>query len=285
MQGAWRFRWIAIAAATALATAGWLIVFALSDWYGAAAAVLVNTRTALTPALKDLAVEPDVSVQLNYVRESLLAGPQLRRIAQLTGMLAAAGADPARQEEVLSNLRKRIQLTVQNNAETGSSAGTSYGIHYQDTDRARALKVVNILLTTLVDETLGGKRQGAQNAQRSWRAKSVAMKRVCEPPRTGWPPSSQAISVRCPVSKVATSHCCRRRPGPSRTCGPSCSRPSPAAALLKASSTETQRCWPSLPRPSRVPRAWWGSTRCRGSRRRRLVSMSCCCNSPTRIRT
>lgn len=165
MQGAWRFRWIAIAAATALATAGWLIVFALSDWYGAAAEVLVDTRTALTPALQGLAVEPDVSVQLNYVRESLLAGPQLRRIAQLTGMLAAAGADPARQEEVLSNLRKRIQLTVQNNAETGSSAGTSYGIHYQDTDRARALKVVNILLTTLVDETLGGKRQGAQNAQ------------------------------------------------------------------------------------------------------------------------
>jgi len=165
IQGAWRFRWIAIAAATAVATAGWLIVFALPDWYGAAAEVLVDTRTALTPALQGLAVEPDVSVQLNYVRGSLLAGPQLRRIALLSGMLEAAGVDPARQEEVLSSLRKRIQLTVQNSAETGSSAGTSYGIRYQDTDRARALKVVNILLNTLVDETLGDKRQGTQNAQ------------------------------------------------------------------------------------------------------------------------
>jgi polysaccharide chain length determinant protein (PEP-CTERM system associated) len=165
IRGAWRFRWIAIAAAAAVATAGWLIVFALPDWYGATAAVLVNTRTALTPALQGLAAEPDVTVQLNYVRESLLAGPQLRRIAQLTGMLAAAGVDPARQEEVLSNLRKRIQLTVQNSSETGSSAGTSYGLFYEDTHRARALKVVSILLNTLVDETLGGKRQGAQNAQ------------------------------------------------------------------------------------------------------------------------
>jgi len=165
IQGAWRFRWIAIAAATAVVTAGWLIVFALPDWYGAGAEVLVNTRTALTPALQGLAAEPDVTVQLNYVRGSLLAGPQLRRIAQLTGMLAAAGVDPARQEEVLSNLRKRIQLTVQNSSEAGSSAGTSYGLFYQDTHRARALKVVDILLNALVDETLGGKRQGAQNAQ------------------------------------------------------------------------------------------------------------------------
>jgi polysaccharide chain length determinant protein (PEP-CTERM system associated) len=165
IQGAWRFRWIAIAAAAAVATAGWLVVFALPDWYRAAAAVLVDTRTALTPALQGLAVEPDVTVRLNYVRESLLAGPQLRRIAQLTGMLTAAGVDPARQEEVLSGLRKRIQLTVQNSSETGSSAGTSYGLSYEDTHRARALKVVNILLNTLVDETLGGKRQGAQNAQ------------------------------------------------------------------------------------------------------------------------
>jgi len=165
IQGAWRFRWIAIAAATAVVTAGWLIVFALPDWYGAGAEVLVNTRTALTPALQGLAAEPDVTGQLNYVRGSLLAGPQLRRIAQLTGMLAAAGVDPARQEEVLSNLRKRIQLTVQNSSEAGSSAGTSYGLFYQDTHRARALKVVDILLNALVDETLGGKRQGAQNAQ------------------------------------------------------------------------------------------------------------------------
>ena len=126
---------------------------------------MVNTRTALTPALQGLAAEPDVTAQLNYVRGSLLAGPQLRRIAQLTGMLAAAGGDPARQEEVLSGLRKRIQLTVQTSSEAGSSAGTSYGLFYQDTHRARALKVVDILLNALVDETLGGKRQGAQNAQ------------------------------------------------------------------------------------------------------------------------
>jgi len=148
-----------------VATAGWLFVFGLPDWYGAGAEVLVNTRTALTPALQGLAAEPDVTVQLNYVRGSLLAGPQLRRIAQLTGMLPAAGVDPARQEEILSNLRKRIQLTVQNSSEAGSSAGTSYGLFYQDTQRARALKVVDILLNALVDETLGGKREGAQNAQ------------------------------------------------------------------------------------------------------------------------
>jgi polysaccharide chain length determinant protein (PEP-CTERM system associated) len=137
----------------------------LPDRYGARAEVLVDTRTALKPALEGLAVEQDVSVQLNYVRASLLAGPQLRTIAQSVGILPPWLVDPGRQEEALSSLRSRIVLTVQNAADTVNSGGTTYGILYDDTNRARALQVVTILLNTLVNETLGGKREGAENAQ------------------------------------------------------------------------------------------------------------------------
>jgi len=165
IQGAWRFRWIALATAAVLCAAGWVVVFSLPDSYGATANVLVDTRTALKPALEGLAVEQDVSVQLNYVRASLLADPQLRRIAALTGILSPAVVDPARQEEILSGLKNRIQLTVQPATEGGSPGGTTYGIFYKDTVRPRALQVVTVLLDTLVSETLGGKRAGAQNAQ------------------------------------------------------------------------------------------------------------------------
>jgi len=165
IRGAWRFRWAALSAAAIIAAAGWLIIFALPDRYRASAAVLVDTRTALKPALEGLTVEQDVTAQLNYVREALIAGPQLRRIAELTGLLPTSGVDPGGQEDVLSGLARRIQLSA-SEAEVGNPrAGSTYVISYKDTDRARALKVVGILLNGLVNETLGGKLQGVQNAQ------------------------------------------------------------------------------------------------------------------------
>jgi polysaccharide chain length determinant protein (PEP-CTERM system associated) len=166
IRGAWRFRWLAVALALLIAGVGWAFVFALPDRYEATAQVLVDTRTALKPALQGLAMEQDVGEQLDYVRESLLATPQLHRIAQFAGILPASGLDPVRTQLLLDRLRRHIQLTVQSGGDNGQQTGsTSYGIVYQDSDRARSLKLVGILLSTLVNETLGGKREGAENAQ------------------------------------------------------------------------------------------------------------------------
>jgi polysaccharide chain length determinant protein (PEP-CTERM system associated) len=163
-RGAWRYRWLSLAAAAALALIGWLMVFALPDRYEASAEVLVDSRTALTPALKGLAMEQDVGVQLNYVRESLLAEPQLLKTAQAAGVFAAgAVVDPVTQERALGSLRKRIWLIVE--APEDHSAGNTYRIVFQDADRVRALRVVSILLDTFVNETLGGKRRNSEDAQ------------------------------------------------------------------------------------------------------------------------
>ena len=69
VRGAWRFRWLGIATAFAVAVIGWLIVFALPDRYEAVARIFVDTRTALRPALQGLTVEQNVDAQINYVRE------------------------------------------------------------------------------------------------------------------------------------------------------------------------------------------------------------------------
>src|SRR5208283_5406187 len=77
VRSAWRFRWFGVAAAFAVALIGWTVVFALPDGYQTVASVFVDTRTALKPALKNLTVHQNVDSQINYVRESLLARPQL----------------------------------------------------------------------------------------------------------------------------------------------------------------------------------------------------------------
>lgn len=166
VHGAWRFRWTAVVTAAAVALAGWLVVFALPDRYEATTSVFVDKRTALQPALQGLIVEQDVDAQLNFVRQSLLAGPQLLKIARATGLLPER-ADQRRQDQVLMELTKHVAIEVRSASgrEEDRNAGTIYTVVYQDGDRARSLRVVGTLLDTLVNETLGGKRAGSQMTQ------------------------------------------------------------------------------------------------------------------------
>jgi polysaccharide chain length determinant protein (PEP-CTERM system associated) len=128
----------------------------------------VDTRTALRPVLQGLTVEQDVDAQLNFVRQSLLAGPQLKKIAEQTGVLPPTITDPAKQAHILDGLASRITLSVKsaNDRQTDQEAGTIYGISYQDSSRARSLRVTDVLLNTLIEQTLGGKREGAETAQK-----------------------------------------------------------------------------------------------------------------------
>jgi polysaccharide chain length determinant protein (PEP-CTERM system associated) len=167
-RSAWRFRWIGLGAAAVLAVLGWVAVFALPDRYEATASVFVDTRTALRPLLQGLTMEQDVNVQLNYVRQSLLSGDRAEQIARETGVLPAGERDPRAVAAILGGFTKRVELDVKsaNSSEREREAGSIYTFKYQDGSRERSLGVAQTLLTTFVEETLGGKRAGSENAQK-----------------------------------------------------------------------------------------------------------------------
>jgi len=168
VRSAWRFRWIAFGVAGAVAVLGWLLVFSLPDRYESSARVFVDTRTAIKPVIKDLSIEQDVNAQLNFVRQSLLAGAQLRKIAEQTGVLLPTVVSPSEQARVLKKLADGVTLEVRSAGENpkDDSAGSIYSVSYQDQDRARSLRVVETLLNTLVEQTLSGKREGSESAQK-----------------------------------------------------------------------------------------------------------------------
>src|SRR6202021_1482325 len=116
---AWRFRWVALAAASIVSVIGWSIVFTLPDRYAADARVFVDTRTALKPALQGLTTDQNVDAQINYVRESLLEGPQLEQIAKETGVLPDSVTDPRNRARILDRLGDRIAMTVVNAGSQG----------------------------------------------------------------------------------------------------------------------------------------------------------------------
>src|SRR5258706_5502990 len=169
VQSAWRFRWLALTAASIVSVIGWSIVFTLPDRFAADARVFVDTRTALKPALQGLTTDQNVDAQLNYVRQALLEGPQLEQIAKATGVLPVPVTDERARAMILDRFSDRIALTVINAGSQGderSTAGTIYSFHYTDASRVRALRVVEVLLTTFVEQTLGGKREGSEHAQK-----------------------------------------------------------------------------------------------------------------------
>jgi polysaccharide chain length determinant protein (PEP-CTERM system associated) len=168
VRGAWRFRWWALAAAWLLGVLGWAAVMLLPDIYEGRATVFVDTRTALRPVLQGLAVEQDVDAELNFVRQSLLGAPQLEKIARDVGLLSPAITDVRERVSVIDGMRDRISITVTSasSREGDRDAGSIYGIVYRDRNRARSLRVVEALLNTLIVDTLGGKRQGSQDAQK-----------------------------------------------------------------------------------------------------------------------
>lgn len=168
VKGSWRYRWAAVAVAAAMALLGWLIVFSLQDRYEAGASVFVDTRTPLRPVLQNLAVEQDIDAELNFVRQSLLAGPSLLRVAHEGGVLPSGSLDPRRQEQLIADMSQRIDIKVRSangHEDERNVAGSIYHIAYQDHDRERSLRVVRILLDGFIEQTLGGKREGSANAQ------------------------------------------------------------------------------------------------------------------------
>ena len=183
ISGSWRFRWPGIASAAVLALVGWLFVFGLEDRYEAEASVFVDPHTPLQPALKDLSTEQNSEAELNFVRQSLLADATLQQIARAVHVVPARSTDEQLQQ-LLTAMRRRVEISVRSASgreEDRNTAGSIYHLVYWDHDRSRSLRVVRILLDSFIKGTLGGEREGAENAQQFLQAQiSDVQKRLRE---------------------------------------------------------------------------------------------------------
>src|SRR6185437_7955198 len=157
LRGLWRFRWIALIVAWCTAPVLWVAVFMIPNTYESYAKVFVDTRTTLSEATQGLSIGSDIGSQIERVRDALLGGPELRKVANDTGMLAGA-LTGAQQQAVIEQLRKNVDITGDLEPQSTMALFT---ITYQDRDRQRSLQVVDRLLNTFVESTLGGKQQGS----------------------------------------------------------------------------------------------------------------------------
>ncbi len=162
LRGLWRFRWIGTAVAWAVLLLALVVITVLPNSYEASATVFVNTQTAVSAATRTLTLDENTDQQIQLVREALLGGPQLGKIADDTG-LTARTRTPEERQKVIDKLRNQIQIYLRG---VGTAAGGgTYLIAYTNKDRQTSLNVVDRLVNTFVGEALGGKLKGSEQAQ------------------------------------------------------------------------------------------------------------------------
>jgi len=161
IRGVWRFRWTAMLVAWIVCLVGWLVVLAMPDTYSAWARVYVDTRTRLSQVTQGIGVESNIASEAEAVREALLGGPQLQKVARLS-MPGYASASLGQQAAIISGLRTRLQ--VEATGERNRPADL-YMITYTDPDRQTARRVVDQLLKLFLANALGGSQEGSERAQ------------------------------------------------------------------------------------------------------------------------
>ena len=162
LRGLWRFRWVGMIVAWAVLLFGLVVITVLPNRYEASATVFVNTQTAVGAATRTLTLDENTDQQIQLVREALLGGPQLGKIADETGLTARART-PEQRQKVADKLGKQIQIAARGLG--GPAGGGTYVISYTNKDRQTSLNVVDRFVNTFVGEALGGKLKGSEQAQ------------------------------------------------------------------------------------------------------------------------
>jgi polysaccharide chain length determinant protein (PEP-CTERM system associated) len=157
LHAVWRHKWLGVATAWLVCTAGWIGVALVPTKYESSARVYLNADPLLTPLLKGLAADTDPTRQLDFMQRTLLSRPNLEQLVRLTDL--DIGVTNAEQKEALY---KRLASDVS----VAPITLNLLTLSYRDQDPNTAKNVVQALLTIFAEKTAGSSRADMDNAQR-----------------------------------------------------------------------------------------------------------------------
>lgn len=158
VQGMWRFRWYALLVAWPLCLLGWLVVYSMPNVYEANTQVYIDTDSVLKPLLRGLAVETDMTDRVALVTQALVSTPNLEEIARIK--------EP--EFDTLPPLNQQALVAeVAGNVNVGPGKDRNiFQMSYRDADREQALRIVRLLLSNMVRDTISLTRTDTGAAQR-----------------------------------------------------------------------------------------------------------------------
>jgi polysaccharide chain length determinant protein (PEP-CTERM system associated) len=156
IRGMWRYRWRALLVAWLLCAVGSLGVIMLPPVYGASARIYVDTENAIVPLLRGIAPSYSVLNEVTVVTREMLSRPNLAEVARATDLDLRTGTEEEF-EDLLAELADRISVS--------GSEENIYSIQFEDRNRQKAVAVVDALVNTFVEQSLGASRTESSQAQ------------------------------------------------------------------------------------------------------------------------
>lgn len=155
--GFWRRRWWSAVIVWMLSIAGLSFIAMLPNTYTSSARLFVDTQSLLGPLMRGMTVQQDVRQQIDIIRRTLLARPNIEKLMRLTD-LDVTVETPQEMDAKVKELASRITLE--------SEGDFLFRISFTDRDPQLAQRVVQSVLDIFVEQNVGNTRNNMDSALR-----------------------------------------------------------------------------------------------------------------------
>ena len=152
----WRRRRLLLIVCWGASIAGWLAVAVLPDRYDAMTRIYVDTDNLLTPLLRNITVQADMTKQIEVLQRTLLNRKNMESVAHSADLDLDARTDQDK-ERLYAQLSKQIVVKTEGN--------NLFTVTCSNPNPVMAKKIVESLLTIFVETNLGQNRSSMGNAR------------------------------------------------------------------------------------------------------------------------
>ncbi len=152
----WRRRWVVLALGWGVSVAGWLVVMTLPDRYDAMTRIYVDTENLLTPLLRNITIQSDMTKQIEVLQRTLLNRKNMASVAHSADLDLDMQTDQDK-ENLYTRLAKQVTVKTEGN--------NLFSVTYSNSNPQMAKKIVESLLTIFVETNLGQNRSNMENAR------------------------------------------------------------------------------------------------------------------------
>lgn len=156
-RGMWRFRWVGLIVAWLVGVVGAAMAFNVPDRYQASARIYVDTQSILKPLMSGLTVQPNIDQQVAMLSRTLISRPNIEKLVRMAD-LDLKSESKAQQEALVDRLMRSISV-----ASTGRD--NLYTLSYAESDKEKAKRVVQSLVSIFVESSLGASRKDTDSAK------------------------------------------------------------------------------------------------------------------------
>lgn len=153
----WKYRWPAVVVAWVVGLAGVIGVYNVPDRYEATARIFVDTQSILKPLMSGLAVQPNVEQQVGMLSRTLISRPNIEKLIRMADLDLKAGTK-AQQEALIEQLTKSIAVR-------STGRDNLYTLSYQESDKEKAKRVIQSMVSIFVESSLGASRKDTDSAK------------------------------------------------------------------------------------------------------------------------